>query len=277
MQSKIAGRMISSIRLTFFQPLFGKMGWKGCRHDLEAGGSRLPLPRSAMFLTILTKRFPLPSCPFPSLSVHLLILLGLLTLSGCAGSPRKADYDLGHGEVGTASWYGKHFHGRPTSSGEIFNMFALSAAHQTLPFGTQLRVTELESGRNVRVKVNDRGPFVDDRILDLSYEAARRLGMIQDGTAEVQIEIIGFEKMRGHGDFFVQVGSFQSKENAVRIKEKIGRHDQAAHIETIESKRGPSHRVLIGPFRSEKAARATVGRLRKQLASESLKPVIIRE
>lgn len=156
-------------------------------------------------------------------------------------------------------------------------MFALSAAHQTLPFGTHLRVTELRSGRSVRVKVNDRGPFVDDRILDLSYEAARRLGMIQEGTADVQIEIIAFEKMRGQGDFLIQVGSFQSKQNAVRIKEKIRQQHQAVRMETIETRGGPFHRVLIGPFLSEKEARTTVGQLRRELASESLEPIIIRE
>jgi rare lipoprotein A len=230
-----------------------------------------------MSLTIKTKCFSSPSSSLPFLSIHLFILVGLFTLSGCAGLPRKADYGLGYREIGRASWYGKDFHGKPTSSGEIFNMFALTAAHQTLPLGTHLRVTELKSGRNVRVKVNDRGPFVDDRILDLSYEAARRLGMIQDGTADVQIEIIGFEKIRGQGDFFIQVGSFQSKENAVRIKEKIERPDQTVRIETIQTGDGPSHRVRVGPFRSEEEVQATVGRLRKQLAPEALRPIIIRE
>jgi rare lipoprotein A len=229
-----------------------------------------------MFLAINAKCFS-PFLPLPPLSIHLWILVGLLMFSGCAGAPRRVDYPLGHREIGRASWYGKDFHGKPTSSGEIFNMFALSAAHQTLPFGTHLRVTALKSGRKVRVKVNDRGPFVDDRILDLSYEAARRLGMIREGTADVEIEIIGFEKMRGQGDYFVQVGSFQSKENAVRIKEKLGRHNQAVQMETIETRSGRSHRVLIGPFQSEKEARATAGRLRKQLLPESLKPIIIRE
>ncbi|WDT76608.1 MAG: septal ring lytic transglycosylase RlpA family protein [Candidatus Manganitrophus sp.] len=229
-----------------------------------------------MSLMIHTKRFFPTSFP-RSLSIHLVIWVGLLAFSGCAGSPRKADYDLGYRETGRASWYGKDFHGRPTSSGEIYNMFELSAAHQTLPFGTHLRVTKLDSGRSVRVKVTDRGPFVDDRILDLSYEAARKLGMIQEGTADVEIEIIGFEKMHGHGDFFIQVGSFQSKENAARIKEKLGGEGQTVRMETIETGDGPSHRVRVGPFRSEKAARAAVGRLQRQLASESLKPIILRE
>lgn len=254
---------------------FGRM--EGLYARPRSGRTPPSTPSDPMFLRINTKHFLLPSCPLPPFSVHLFILIGLFVFSGCAGSPRRADYSLGYSEIGRASWYGKDFHGKPTSSGEIFNMFALSAAHQTLPFGTQLRVTELKSGRNVRVKVNDRGPFVDDRILDLSYEAARRLGMIQEGTADVEIEIIGFEKMRGQGDFFIQVGSFQSKENAVRIKEKIGRRDPQVYMQTIKTRGGPSHRVLIGPFRSEEEARATVGQLRKELASESLKPIIIRE
>lgn len=231
---------------------------------------------SAMVLTINAKRFLSPSSPFPTLFVHLFILVGLLALSGCAGAPRRIDYGLGYREIGRASWYGKDFHGRPTSSGEIFNMFALSAAHPALPLGTHLRVTDLKSGRNVRVKVNDRGPFVDDRILDLSYEAARRLGMIQAGTADVEIEIIGFERMRGQGDFFIQVGSFQSKESAVRIREKIGRQEPV-RMETIETRDGPTHRVRVGPFRSEEEARAVARRLRKQFASESLEPIVIRE
>lgn len=229
-----------------------------------------------MPLVISRKRFFLSSSPFPILSIHFLIIAGLLFLSGCAGAPPKASYGLGYREVGFASWYGKDFHGRPTSSGEIYNMFGLSAAHQTLPFGTQLRVTDLETRRSVRVKVNDRGPFVGDRILDLSYGAAKALGITREGTAEVEIEIIGFASKQEGGVFLVQVGSYQSKGNALEIKEKVERYYKSVYIETVETNHGPFHRVRIGPFRSEGEAKGVVGRLPKQLASEELEPVVLR-
>lgn len=92
-------------------------------------------------------------------------------------------------EVGLASWYGGVHQGRPTASGEIFDMRQLTAAHRTLPLGTRLRVANLENGRIVRVRVNDRGPYVTDRILDLSYGAARALDMVERGVARVRLEI----------------------------------------------------------------------------------------
>lgn len=231
-----------------------------------------------MSFAIDQKRFFLSSFLFPFQSIHFLILAGILLLSGCAGAPRKISYDVGYREVGFASWYGKDFHGRPTSSGEIYNMFGLSAAHQTLPFGTQLRVTDLETRRSVRVKVNDRGPFVGNRILDLSYGAAKALGITRDGTAEVEIEIIGFARGgSGREDvFLVQVGSYQLKENAVEIREKVERYYKSVYIETVETNRGSFHRVRIGPFRSQGDAKTVVHQLPKQLASEDLEPVVLR-
>lgn len=96
-----------------------------------------------------------------------------------------------HGEeTGRASWYGKAHHGKLTASGERFDMNALTAAHRTLPFGTIVRVTDLKSGKSVNVKINDRGPFRSDRIIDLSYEAAKRLGMVARGTARVEIKVV---------------------------------------------------------------------------------------
>ena len=97
----------------------------------------------------------------------------------------------GYSERGVASWYGRKFHGRPTSSGEIYDMHAMTAAHKTLPLPTTVRVTNLRNGRSITVRVNDRGPFVDNRIIDLSYAAARRLDMIRTGTAFVEVETLG--------------------------------------------------------------------------------------
>lgn len=96
----------------------------------------------------------------------------------------------GYYEVGDASWYGREFHGRPTASGERYNMRKMTAAHQRLPLGTRVRVTDLATGRAVVVRINDRGPFMKRRIIDLSWGAARRLGMVEKGVAKVGLEIL---------------------------------------------------------------------------------------
>ena len=116
-----------------------------------------------------------------------LLLIILLASCGClsANAPRK-----GRPQIGVASWYGKEFHGRPTSSGEIFDMYKLTAAHKELPLGTRVRVTNLKNRKSVIVKVNDRGPFVKGRIIDLAYGAAKVIGMVEDGVARVRVEIV---------------------------------------------------------------------------------------
>lgn len=121
----------------------------------------------------------------PFVSTFLLIIL--LASCGCLSSaaPRK-----GRSQVGMASWYGKKFHGRPTSSGEIFDMYKLTAAHKELPLGTRVRVTNLKNRKSVILKVNDRGPFIKGRIIDLSYGAAKIIEMVEDGVARVRIEIV---------------------------------------------------------------------------------------
>jgi len=105
------------------------------------------------------------------------------------GSPATDDF-AGWRQTGEASWYGDPFHGRQTASGEVYDMEQLTAAHQTLPFGTRVRVENLDNGRAVTVRINDRGPFVDGRILDVSRQAARELGMIGSGTARVRITVL---------------------------------------------------------------------------------------
>lgn len=107
---------------------------------------------------------------------------------GCSSKPpmvRPSAYE----DVGLASFYGKKFHGRKTASGERFNMYALTAAHKRLAFGAMVRVTHLENGRSVVVRINDRGPFAKDRIIDLSYAAAKKLGMVPQGVARVRIRV----------------------------------------------------------------------------------------
>ena len=98
----------------------------------------------------------------------------------------------GRPQIGVASWYGEKFHGRKTSSGEIFDMYKLTAAHKSLPLGTRVRVTNLKNRKSVIVKINDRGPFVRGRIIDLSYGAAKKIGMVDDGVVKVRVEIVGW-------------------------------------------------------------------------------------
>ena len=118
-------------------------------------------------------------------------------------------------ENGLASWYGGKFHGRMTSSGEVFNTNTLTAAHRSLPFGTVVKVTNLDNGKSVLVKINDRGPFVEGRIIDLSRAAAVELGMIDSGVAHVNLQIVDFVSQ---SDLFaVQVGAFGQEKNAQKV------------------------------------------------------------
>jgi rare lipoprotein A len=138
-------------------------------------------------------------------------------------------------EEGVASWYGQDFHGRKTSNGETYDMHALTAAHKTLPMNVFLKVTNLANGRSAVVRINDRGPFVKSRIIDLSYAAANELGVVGPGTAPVRIEALGYREggqdgagpryrqplNYDAGTFMVQVGAFTVKENAYRLAGKL--------------------------------------------------------
>jgi rare lipoprotein A (peptidoglycan hydrolase) len=126
-------------------------------------------------------------------SPHALFLLSLVTLlvaadGGCAA--RRVPTATEGPWEGNASWYGVEFHGRRAADGSRFNMYELTAAHRTLPFGTRLRVTNLRNGRTVKVTVTDRGPFVEGRIIDLSFAAAQQLGMVGGGVTPVRLELI---------------------------------------------------------------------------------------
>jgi rare lipoprotein A len=128
---------------------------------------------------------------FPRAGPALALVSLLLLLPACS---RKAKPEMEQPdrrvEVGVASWYGREFQGRPTASGERFDMHDLTAAHRTLPFGTRVKVTNLQSGKSVVVRINDRGPHKPGRVIDLSYAAAKQLNMIEPGTARVRIEVL---------------------------------------------------------------------------------------
>lgn len=156
-------------------------------------------------------------------------------------------------QYGVASWYGGEFHGRPTSSGEIYDMYQLTCAHNTLPLGTIVMVTNLENGRALELKVNDRGPFVKERILDVSYAAAQMLGMWEKGTALVKVEVIspGIEPVQR---FALQVASFADETNAQKLAEQLRKNFESVYVAIVETLTQKYHRVRIGPFETREAA-----------------------
>jgi len=166
-------------------------------------------------------------------------------------------------DTGVASWYGREFHGKPTSSGERYDMFALTAAHKTLPIPTWVEVTNQRNGKAVIVKVNDRGPFVDDRIIDLSYAAALELDMIRSGTAPVFVRALGApaalppdEKQASVASdsrvVFAQVGAFSDQSNAQRVRTRL-QSSGFDNVSIVSSSLGSDvvHRVRIGPLDSD--------------------------
>ena len=194
----------------------------------------------------------------------LVLVLGM----GCAALPKPGEYGVGHREKGIASWYGEEFHGRPTASGEVFDMYALTAAHRVLPLGAYRKVTNLDNGKSVIVQVNDRGPFVRERILDLSYGAARVLGMITTGTAPVEIELV--EQGRGRpGPFTVQVGAFMVEENAEGLSARLMNRYPEVLVVPFQVDGKTYFRVRVGNFSEEDPARKLSRQLEKREGLET--------
>ena len=163
---------------------------------------------------------------------------------------------LGYTEEGLASWYGIPYHGRPAADGEIYDMETLVAAHRTLPFNTWLRVTNVANGKNVVLRVIDRGPFVEGRIIDLSKAAARQIELLGPGVGRVRLEVIAAPADVPSNDFFaVQVGAFSVEQNAERVRDDYARRYGTAQI---EAKQGTVTlwRVLVGKESSFASAQA---------------------
>lgn len=159
----------------------------------------------------------------------------------------------GFQQEGVASWYGEDFHGKATSNKEVYNMQALTAAHKTLPFDTRVRVTNLDNGKSVTVRINDRGPFVDDRVIDLSYGAARELGMVEGGTARVRLEVLdsgtGHEQKvtpprpAGRVEYSIQVGLFENRDYADKLSLQYG-----GQVRTVNRDGRDWFQVLVGAY-----------------------------
>ncbi|OEU63580.1 MAG: hypothetical protein BA870_07940 [Desulfuromonadales bacterium C00003094] len=170
-------------------------------------------------------------------------------------------------QQGLASWYGRKFHGRKTSNGEIYNMYAMTAAHKTLPLGTSVRVHNLVNGRQIVVRVNDRGPFIEGRIIDLSYSAADKLGVVGPGTAPVKVVALGFQEQDAGGrtvyrltasdqvySYAVQVASFSSDSNAQRLAAELRSRFGTASVYRSLINGSNYFRVRVGKYASLDAA-----------------------
>lgn len=183
----------------------------------------------------------------------------------------------GHVEEGMASWYGQDFHGKKTSNGEIYNMHAMTAAHKTLPLGIHVKVTNLRNGREAILRLNDRGPFVKGRIIDLSYAAARELEVVGPGTAPVRVEALGYEQKDRDGrityqaprtweigSYTVQVGAFTVLENAQRLADQMRRQEGYSVIQQGWVNGQLFYRVRAGKFSTLAAADAASLRFESQ-------------
>jgi rare lipoprotein A len=174
-------------------------------------------------------------------------------------------------ETGTASWYGRDFQGRKTASGELYDMNGLSAAHRILPLGTVIRVINLDNYKSIEVAVNDRGPLVKSRVLEVSYGAAKELGFVAQGTTRIKIEAV--EPISDEGTFTVVVAAFREEENAKLLRERLTQRYEVVAITPFTSNTGTFYRVRVGNYPSEEKAE----RIAAKLTLEGLEPVVVRK
>ena len=219
------------------------------------------------------------------ISIHRLLLplfVLLLTtwLNGCSGwSPVRPSYPpgypLGFVERGSASWYGPGFHGNRTANGEVYDMHKLTAAHRTLPLGSVAVVRSLTTGRQVTVRINDRGPFARGRILDLSLAGAQAVGMVGRGTDEIELRVISYQGRTGEmGVLRVQVGSFADPANAQALVERLRNAYPGSRAVAVDLPDGRRYRVYAGQFQTEAAAEQAAVHLKRALDTD---PFIVRD
>jgi len=181
-------------------------------------------------------------------------------------------------EVGIASWYGHPYHGRAAASGEIYDMEKFTAAHRTLPFGTLVRVINLDNDKSVEVRINDRGPFAGDRIIDLSHAAAQAIGLIGPGLARVRLEVtqVPVAVATAPGYYAVQVGAFQYRANAERLRAEMEARYGAARL-VLRPGDPPLWRVLVGHASTEDDAGTLAGRIRAEQDGKLAQSFVVRD
>ena len=189
------------------------------------------------------------------------VFLVVAVVAGLASCSRKPDISVGKAQVGVASWYGKQFQGRLTASGEPFDMDKMTAAHRTLPFGAKVRVQSLVTEKTTEIRINDRGPFVGDRIIDLSHAAAQAIGM--QGVANVRLEIISIPPTRAADVFAVQVGAFAARPDAERLAKDMQSRYGASRL--VFRDEDQTWRVLVGLEPTVESAEALSQKLPKDL------------
>ena len=212
------------------------------------------------------KSSPAPRCGAAALA--LIIITSLAVLCSCSSVRQET---LPRATYAVASWYGPAFQGRPTSSGEIFNMYSYTCAHKEYPFGTRLKVTNQSNNKSVLCVVNDRGPFVEGRDIDLSYACARKIGLIGPGTGRVRLEVEGrdlsyvrkaeIQTDGRKGPFAVQVGSFTGGTNAIRLKVGLSLEYKNVYIQEADQGGTKYYRVRIGDYDDFNKALSVAGQL----------------
>lgn len=215
--------------------------------------------------------------PLPRISPGLtaaVILIAAVAFQGCRASAppvhRFPGYPIGFVERGVASWYGPGFHGNKTANGERYNMHNLTAAHRTLPLGSVAVVRSLTSGRQVTVRINDRGPFARGRVLDLSLAGAQAIGMTGNGTDQIELRVIGYSpRPEGMGVLRVQVGAFSDLENARGLLAQVRSEFQGGRIMQVDLAEGRRYRVQVGQFMMEAEAQAASARLDRKFNLQS--------
>ena len=215
------------------------------------------------------------------MKIRILLLLIIIPVMYACGKKEVASYPTpeqkphqpgytieGNTQIGLASWYGIEEHNNYAASGERFSKYDYTAAHKTLPMGTVVRVTNLENGRDVVVKINDRGPFVGDRIIDLSHAPAQSIDMIQKGVVKVKVEVVSTPSSKTSNPFkpeyTVQVASYTSRSIAESAKRKLDSDFNNVRVEVANIKGSTYYRVRVGRYDSKKAARKAASKLRKQ-------------
>ena len=199
-----------------------------------------------------------------SMTQRNLFLIVLALASACSVPPARVRValppaaDSRVSQTGIASWYGPGFHGKATASGDIYNQNDMTAAHQTLPLGSKVMVTNMENGRAAEVLVNDRGPFAKGRIIDLSFAAAQSIEMVGPGTALVRVDVLDspvpLRSIRPALDYTLQLGSFSQLENAQQLRDRIVKSFDSVIITPLQSKDTTYYRVHLGNFSNRSAA-----------------------